>query len=89
MPEMTMEVRIRSLLEAALEPQLLKIADDSHKHAGHAGARDGGQTHYRITIASETLTGKNRVAQHREVNRILQPCFDAGLHALQINVVAI
>lgn len=76
---------ITQLLESALKPMILKVVDDSAKHAGHAGARPGGQSHFSVTIISDKFEGKPRVARHRLVYDALNPLFGEGLHALAIN----
>lgn len=75
---------ITQLLETALTPMILEVVDDSAKHAGHAGARPGGQTHFSVTIVSDHFHGKSRVARHRMVYDALNPLFGEGLHALAI-----
>jgi BolA protein len=76
--------RIEARLRAALDPQEIAVHDDSHKHAGHAGAVPGKTTHVRIIVAAERLRGLSRLERHRQINALLQPEIDAGLHALQI-----
>jgi BolA protein len=72
-----------------LRPTELKIVDESHLHAGHAGSREGGETHFRIDVVSEAFTGKSRVARHRMVNELLADAFGRdGLHALAIRARA-
>lgn len=73
---------MRALL-AALEPVALEINDDSHMHAGHAGARDGGG-HYRLNIVSSRFAGKNTVARHRMVYSALGEMMRHDIHALNI-----
>jgi BolA family transcriptional regulator, general stress-responsive regulator len=68
----------------ALNPSFLEVIDDSHKHAGHAGARPEGETHYTIRIVAPGFAGKSRVATHREINALLADEFATGLHALAI-----
>lgn len=82
-PTPSRATRIRTLL-TTLGPTHIDVVDDSAKHAGHAGARAGGQTHYTVTIVSPRFEGLNRVARHRLVNDALQPEFDTGLHALSL-----
>ena len=82
-PTPSRAARIRALL-TTLGPTHLDVTDDSAKHAGHAGARAGGQTHYTVTIISPRFEGLNRVARHRLVNDALQPEFGTGLHALSL-----
>jgi len=73
---------MRSFL-AALDPVSLDIIDESHKHAGHAGARDGGG-HYVVNIVSRQFAGKNTVARHRMIYLALEPMMKQEIHALTI-----
>ena len=75
--------RIRSLLAAALAPQSLTVSDDSHKHAGHAGAR-GGQGHFSVDIVSAVFAGRLPLARHRLVYAALGEMMQADIHALSI-----
>lgn len=76
--------RIAAALNEALQPKSLTVIDESERHQGHAGWREGGETHYRIEVVSPAFAGKTRVAAHRMVNDLLKAEFDAGLHALAI-----
>lgn len=76
--------RIRDILAETFTPSALDVIDDSHKHAGHAGARPEGETHYTVTITSAAFEGMNRVAVQRAVMAALQEEFETGLHALSI-----
>ena len=67
-----------------LQPELLEVEDDSHQHAGHAGARPEGQTHFTVRVVSERFTGLGRVARHQLIYAQLKPAFERGLHALVI-----
>ena len=80
--------RIRDLLTEAFEPVNLEITDDSGKHAGHAGATPGGETHYTVKITSAAFEGLSRVQVQRSVMLVLQPEFDTGLHALSLKASA-
>lgn len=75
--------RIRALLTEALAPQSLEVADDSHKHAGHAGAR-GGQGHFGVDIVSSAFAGKLPLARHRLVYAALGEMIQTDIHALSI-----
>ena len=75
--------RIRALLGEALQPQWLDVADDSHKHAGHAGAR-GGQGHFSVDIVSAAFAGKLPLARHRLVYAALGDMMQTDIHALSI-----
>jgi BolA protein len=85
---MTRKDRIAAALTEALRPIRLDIADESDRHAGHAGARPGGETHYRVNIVSPAFVGKSRVERHRMVNALLAAEFASGLHALAIAAAA-
>jgi BolA protein len=79
--------RIRSLLQAALGPSLLEVGDDSHLHAGHAGAASGGG-HYRVKIVSERFEGQRLVMRHRLVYDAVQGMMHTDIHALAITALA-
>jgi len=73
-------------LRATLAPTALSINDDSHLHAGHAGAREG--RHFSVRIASPRFVGLTRVARHRLVYDALHPLIPQGIHALAIQAHA-
>src|SRR5260370_31473435 len=79
-----MQERIVARLTEALDPILVEVVDESDRHAGHPGAREGGGTHYRARIVSERFAGLGRVARHRLVFRLLTPPLADRLHALPI-----
>jgi BolA family transcriptional regulator, general stress-responsive regulator len=79
---------IGATLRERLHPISLSVVDESHQHAGHAGWREGGETHFRIDIVSEAFAGKSRVERHRMVNEVLADAFQKGLHALAIKARA-
>jgi BolA protein len=72
---------IRSRLEAAFEPDELEIVDDSRRHAGHAGARDG-RGHFNVRIRSRRFAGKKTVERHRMVYGALGSLMQTDIHAL-------
>ncbi len=78
-PAQTIETRLRE----ALAPQELAVRDDSHLHAGHVGAREGG--HYAVRIRSTRFTGLATLARHRLVYDALGPLGPLGIHALAID----
>jgi BolA protein len=80
--------RIRSALESAFSPAALTIDDESARHAGHAGAAAGGETHYRVRMVAAAFAGLTRVARQRLVNAALKGEFDSGLHALALELKA-
>ncbi|MFC0284658.1 BolA family protein [Camelimonas abortus] len=76
---------IRERLVAALAPTELEITDDSHRHAGHAGARPEGETHFSLHVVSAAFAGKSRLERHRMVNAALADLLGpGGVHALAI-----
>ena len=75
--------RIRERLSQALAPLSLEVTDDSHKHAGHAGAR-GGQGHFGVDIVSAAFAGKLPLARHRLVYAALGEMMQTDIHALAI-----
>lgn len=78
---------IERKLTQALAPQRLRIVDDSEKHKGHAGYREGGETHFRVEVVSVAFAGQNRVARQRRVYDILAEELAAGVHALQLKTL--
>jgi BolA protein len=75
---------IRAMLEAALAPTELEVVDDSHKHAGHAGARDG-RGHFSVAIVSRAFAGLPPLARHRKVYAALGSLMQSDIHALSIH----
>ncbi len=84
---MTRVERIRAALEAAFAPQRLEVEDDSHRHAGHAGARDG-RGHFNVLIVSEAFAGMAPLARHRAVYAALGTMMETDIHALSIRAEA-
>ena len=85
---MQMKNLIIEKLAGALAPQSLEVTDESHLHAGHAGHRPGGETHFRIHIVAEAFRGKSRVDRHRMINQTLSGELATTVHALAINARA-
>jgi BolA family transcriptional regulator, general stress-responsive regulator len=79
---------IRRKLCARLQPVRLEIVDDSHRHAGHAGARPGGETHFSLTIVAAAFAGKSRVARQRLVYETLAVELTGPVHALSLTTLA-
>ncbi len=73
---------IHTRLQTALAPLTLQVQDDSHLHAGHAGAREG--RHFSVRLTSARFTGLSRVARHRLVYDSLGSLAEQGVHALAI-----
>jgi BolA protein len=80
--------RIEAKLREKLAPTQLKVTDDSHLHAGHAGARPGGESHFTVEIVSERFAGLTRVARHRLINETLAEELAGPVHALAIKAFA-
>lgn len=79
--------QIHARLEAAFSPSHLQVKDQSHLHAGHAGARDG-MGHFEATIVADAFAGKSRIERHRLVFAALGPMMQTDIHALKINAYA-
>ena len=79
---------ITDKLTKAFAPQSLRVVDESHQHAGHAGHRPGGQTHFRLYIVAEAFEGKSRIERHRMINAALAAELSGGVHALAIHAAA-
>ena len=81
--------RIREKLERALTPQSLEVIDESHLHAGHAGSRPGGESHFRVKVVTSSFLGKSLIDRHRKVNEVLaDELKPEGVHALAIEAHA-
>ena len=79
---------ITEKLTEAFTPQSLRVVDESHQHAGHAGHRPGGETHFRVYIVADAFAGKARIERHRMVNATLAAELTGGVHALAIHASA-
>jgi BolA protein len=75
--------RIRQELETQFTPTELLVKDQSHLHAGHAGAKDG-KGHFDVTIVSAAFAGKNRVQRHQMIYDALRDLLQTDIHALSI-----
>jgi BolA protein len=78
--------RIRRAIEARFPPATVELRDDSARHAGHAGAAPGGETHYSLVVVSPAFSGLSRVARARAVHAALADEFASGLHALALTL---
>jgi len=76
--------RLEAVLTRAFSPTLVRVVDDSARHAGHAGAQPGGETHYTVTLVADAFRGMNRVARSRAVHAALEAEFAGGMHALSL-----
>jgi len=79
---------IRDKLTAEFAPTRLEIEDDSARHAGHSGAAPGGESHFNVTIESESFRGAPRVARQRMVYRALSAEMAGPVHALSVTALA-
>jgi BolA family transcriptional regulator, general stress-responsive regulator len=84
---MTVADTIRLKLTSRLVPTRIEIADESHHHAGHAGARPEGETHFAVTIVSAAFAGMSRVARQRIVYETLADELATSVHALSLTTL--
>ena len=80
----TVAESMRRKLTEALAPTRLAIIDELHRHAGHAGARPEGETHFRIEIVSASFAGLSRIERQRLVHRVLATELADPVHALSL-----
>ncbi len=81
------DIITRKLTEA-FNPESLRLVDESHLHAGHAGHRPGGETHFRLYIVARAFEGKSRIERHRMINQLLATELAGGIHALALHAAA-
>jgi BolA protein len=84
---MQVAAKITEKLTKAFSPSKLLIENDSHKHAGHAGARNApvpGESHFTVTIVSDRFTGRSRIERHRMVHEVLAEELAGPVHALAV-----
>lgn len=74
-------------LSQKFAPSHLEVLDESERHKGHAGSRPGGETHFRVRIATPAFAGKTRLQQHRAVMDALDAELKGGVHALAVEIV--
>ena len=74
-------------LQSAFTPERLEVVDQSARHAGHAGARPGGESHFDVVVVSQSFAGLGRVARQRLVYKVLAEELAAGLHALALTTL--
>ena len=84
---MGMAADIESKLNARLSPTRLAIVDESARHAGHAGARPEGESHFRVEVVSAAFTNKSRIERQRMVHAILAEELSSGIHALALRTL--
>ena len=86
---MSVKDTLTAKLTAKFAPAFLDVIDESNKHFGHAGWREGGETHFRVRIATRHFDGMSRVAQHRAVMDVLDAELKDRVHALAIEVLPV
>jgi BolA protein len=77
---------IRQRLEIAFAPTELTVEDESEKHRGHAGYRDGGESHFRVAIRAPAFAPMSRIERHRAVHAALGPDLVGRIHALALKI---
>lgn len=85
---MSVAETIRTKLEAAFRPERLEVVDQSHKHEGHAGWREGGETHFHVTLVAQAFAGQSRLARQRAVYQALAEELAGPVHALEVTARA-
>ncbi len=85
---MSVTEEIRSKLEQAFAPRELEVIDDSESHRGHAGYREGGESHFQVRMRAAQLGDMGRVQRHRAVHAALGPDLVARIHALALDLDA-
>ncbi len=83
---MSVAETLRTKLEAALTAPRVQVIDESHKHAGHAGARPEGETHFRVSVIAPDFADLPRLARHRLVHDILKDELSGPVHALVLSL---
>lgn len=85
---MSVATTIERKLRDAFSPQMLELVDESERHRGHAGWREGGETHFRLRMRAEAFEGEGRIARQRAVNRVLAEELSGPVHALAMDLKA-
>lgn len=83
-----MQARIHEKLVRDFQPDTVEVIDESEQHRGHAGWRDGGETHFRVRMVANVFTGQGRVARQRAVNKTLAEELATTVHALAMELRA-
>ncbi len=84
--ERSVRDQIIELLTTEFRPTLLEVIDESHKHIGHAGYKEGGETHFKVVMDSELLHDLTRVAQQQAVYKVLDELLKTRIHALSLKL---
>jgi BolA protein len=88
MGKMRVADEIEATLRQAFDPSTLTVVDESHQHKGHAGAPEGGESHFRVVITAPAFGPMSRIARHRAVHKALGPELIARIHALALEISA-
>ena len=80
--------RLRDVLQQRFQPERLDITDDSARHAGHAGAHPGGESHFTVSIVSSAFAGLSRIERQRQVHAALAQELAGPVHALSVKAMA-
>ena len=83
---MAVQAEIEQRLTTAFSPRELSVVDESEQHRGHAGYQEGGESHWRVTIASGDFAGMSRIARHRAVHSALGSELVGRIHALALHI---
>ncbi len=83
---MALAEEIRAKLQAAFAPDALEVVDESESHRGHAGYRDGGESHFRVVIRAAEFAPMSRLARHRAVHTALGAEITGRVHALALDI---
>ena len=86
---MSVKDTLTAKLTSKFAPAFLDVIDESMLHHGHAGWREGGETHFRVRIATRHFDGMSRVAQHRAINEVLEADLKDRVHALAIEILPV
>ena len=85
-PKGNVKIEIEARLKAQYAPKMLLVVDDSHKHAGHAGADHPlGETHFHVQLVSDKFRGQTKVERQRDVAKLLKDLLQTRVHALQLH----
>lgn len=86
---MSVKDTMNAKLTEKFAPVFIEVIDESNQHFGHAGWREGGETHFRVRIATRHFDGMSRVAQHRAINEVLEADLRDRVHALAIEILPV
>ena len=83
---MSVTTELREKLQTAFSPQELEVIDESEKHIGHAGYREGGESHFHLRMRAPAMAGLSRIARHRAVHQAIGADLIGRIHALSMDV---